>query len=159
MNIFFTSNCPVECAKNLDDKRVNKMCLETAQLLSTAIRLNGYTGSEAYKMTHRNHPSNVWVRTTRSNYKWLIEHFKALGEEFYKRRGKRHKSLELLPVFEKYANLIPEGDLTPFANCAANLSKGISYKHIQDTTTAYMLYLNSRWETDKLTPKWYGVTK
>lgn len=37
MNIFITNENPRECASYLDDKRVTKMCLETAQMLSTAI--------------------------------------------------------------------------------------------------------------------------
>jgi hypothetical protein len=50
--------------------------------------------------------------------------------------------------------LIPEGKLTPMPNCAANKEKGVSFKHIDDTCTAYQLYLNERWEGDKREPTW-----
>lgn len=40
MNIFVTSNYPKISAQALDNKRVVKMVLETAQLLSTAIFIN-----------------------------------------------------------------------------------------------------------------------
>jgi hypothetical protein len=40
MNIFVTSDCPKLSAQALDNKRVVKMVLETAQLLSTAIFIN-----------------------------------------------------------------------------------------------------------------------
>lgn len=40
MNIFATDVSPVACAKALDDKRVVKMVLETAQMLSTAMHMH-----------------------------------------------------------------------------------------------------------------------
>lgn len=157
MNIFATDPCPIKCAQFLDDKRVIKMCLETAQILATNIRIHG--GTATYKMTHENHPATVWARETRSNYMWLYEHFKALCNEFEARRDKVHACVRFLNEFEKGAQYIPEGPLTPFVNCAARKDLGISYKYIKDTTLAYQLYLNDRWDTDKLTPKWYGQEK
>lgn len=40
MNIFATDISPVACAKALNDKRVVKMVLETAQMLSTAVHMH-----------------------------------------------------------------------------------------------------------------------
>jgi hypothetical protein len=155
MNIFFTSSCPVESAKFLDTKRVNKMILESAQLLSTALRENGYEGDGIYKATHRNHPSNIWARQSKSNYIWLLKHFKALAEEYYSRRSKWHKSYTTLyNTLADAVSYIPEGDLTPFANCAAREDLGISYKHLDDVHVAYQLYLNERWDLDKKEPVW-----
>lgn len=159
MNIFFTSPCPKKCAEHLDDVRVNKMILETAQMLSTALIVNGHNGIGIYKATHKNHPSNIWVRQTRSNFLWLTDHLRALYEEKLKRTGKGHKSFNLHKIFLKNVNLIPEGSLTPFVNCAANNSLGISYKQEKNVFLAYQLYLNDRWNTDKREPKWYGIIK
>lgn len=154
MNIFVTDNCPKKCAEFLDDSRLRKMTLETAQLLSSALRLNGYIGSEVYKITHKNHPSNVWTRTTQGNYRWLLAHFKALCEEYTRRTGKTHASSKLLPVFEANAHLIPARERMPFSNNARNLTKGVDFTHIEDVTIAYQLYLSSRWETDVREPVW-----
>jgi hypothetical protein len=159
MNIFFTSECPIECAKFLDDKRALKMVLETAQMLSTALRVHGYEGDGIYKMTHKNHPSSVWARETRENFQWLLRHFKALSDEYTFRYGKVHKSSRLLDVFKDHEFMIPEGSLTPFANCAANKSVGVDFKHIKDVTKAYQLYLAVRWDHDVREPTWYGVRK
>jgi len=154
MNIFFTSPCPVESAKFLDTKRVNKMILESAQLLSTALRENGYEG-DIYKSTHRNHPSTVWARQSRDNYIWLLRHFEALAKEYHARRGKWHKSyITLYNTLSNAVSYIPEGKLTPFANCAAREDLGISYKHLEDVHQAYKLYLNERWDLDKKEPTW-----
>jgi hypothetical protein len=154
VNIFATSNCPIESAQFLDDKRCIKMCLETAQLLSTALRVNGYKGDDIYKIAHLNHPSSVWCRTTKGNYKWLLEHFKALCDEYNRRTGKTHASSKLLPIFEDNTGLIPDGEQMPFSNNARNLTKGVDFTHETNTIIAYQLYLGSRWETDKREPKW-----
>lgn len=155
MNIFVTDICPIKSAKFLDTKRVNKMILESAQMLSTAARIHGYEG-KVYKITHKNHPSNVWARETRANYQWLLAHLKALAEEYYLRRGKWHKSYtELFESLSEASEVIPIGKLTPFANCATNKAFGVSYKHVDDTFEAYRLYLKKRWKTDKREPVWY----
>lgn len=154
MNIFATSVCPEESAKFLDDKRCIKMCLESAQLLSTALRVNGYTGSDIYRIAHLNHPSSVWTRSTQGNYTWVLAHFKALCEEYTRRTGKIHASSKLLSTFEINVYLIPIGERMPFSNNARNLTKGVDFTHIEDVTMAYQLYLSSRWETDKREPMW-----
>lgn len=154
MNIFATSECPTESAKFLDDKRCIKMCLESAQLLSTALRVHGYKGADVYRIAHLNHPSSKWSRATRGNYEWLLAHFKALCEEYTRRTGKTHASSKLLPVFEANAHLIPAGERMPFSNNARNLTKGVDFTHEKDVTIAYQKYLNARWETDKREPTW-----
>lgn len=154
MNIFTTSNCPQECARYLDDKRVIKQTLESAQLLSTALRVNGYKGDDVYKIAHLNHPSSVWCRTTQGNYKWLLEHFRALCDEYTRRTGKIHASSKLLPIFEQNVELVPMGERMPFSNNARNLTKGVDFTHETDVTLAYQLYLSTRWESDAREPKW-----
>lgn len=59
MNIFRLDNDPISAAIYQCDKHVVKMCLETAQLLSTTHRvLDGEEASPVlYKATHKNHPS------------------------------------------------------------------------------------------------------
>lgn len=156
MNIFVTDRCPTKCAQYLDDKRVVKMVLETAQMLSTALRECGYEGDEVYKSTHKNHPCNVWARKTQQNYLWLLRHFRALCIEYTRRYDKIHKSSYLYPAFKSYAEFIPEGEMTEFANCARNQSVGVDYTHESDVFKAYRLYLNDRWGLDKRTPTWGG---
>jgi hypothetical protein len=192
MNIFFSSKNPVNCAKYLDDRRVNKMCLETTQMLCTALYITNpdqfviceysplvpvkvnrkfhswdskvkvkkaiYKGGiKIYAPTHKNHPSNVWARASRNNWFWLWVHGKSLCREYTRRYGKVHKCQGILESIFHMRHIIPRGAITPFANCAANQSIGVSYKHMDDVTTAYQLYLSDRWDNDKRTPTWYGV--
>lgn len=152
MNIFITDESPYLSAVALDDKRVNKMLLESCQMLSTAVNLHG--GKAPYKTTHANHPSNVWARETRSNFQWLFSHASALSAQYSLRSGKNHACNAILNELMILDNVIPTGPLTPFANCSANSSKGISYKHLTDVTEAYKRYLIDRWNTDTKKPTW-----
>ena len=112
MNIFYTSNDPVQCAIDHMDKHVIKMILEYAQLLSTAHRVldgnestqKSFTGRNVkrwtltdereallYTATHLNHPSAIWARQSDSNYKWLASLMRELCKEYTYRYGKVHK--------------------------------------------------------------------
>lgn len=118
MNIFVLDGSPEESARQHNDKHTVKMCIEYAQLLSTAHRvLDGhfYYGQtkngrriqrwfladerehNLYKATHVNHPSAIWARDSEANYLWLSRLFDALLSEYTYRYGRTHKSSELLP--------------------------------------------------------------
>ena len=155
MNIFFTDPNPKKCAQYLDNKRVVKMVLESCQMLATAVNERG--GNAPYKSTHKNHPSNVWVRESYSNFMWLWRHMTFLAKEYESRYGKQHKSyLKFInsDILIQARKLLPRKGLTSKPNCAANQDKGISYKHISNIYQAYQLYLNDRWETDTNEVKW-----
>jgi len=152
VNIFVTSNNPVEAASNLDDKRVVKMVLECAQMLSTAMHEMG-APDPPYRRAYVNHPCTIWTRQTRENYYWLLEHMSALSTEYSQRYlGKIHKCSQLIPVFDKAADYIPAGQLLPFANCTI-------YKGSKDIVRAYRDYLVHKWDHDIRKPTWYGCDK
>lgn len=76
MNIFVTSSCPFECARTLDDVRVNKMVLETAQLLATAHHQLGSGTYEMYRATmmHKWKNDKITVKFThRGAPEWAEE--------------------------------------------------------------------------------------
>jgi hypothetical protein len=94
------------------DKHVVKMPLETCQLLHTALRQFGCTADWLYKPFNPKHPSCLWVRESRSNFKWLVEHGKCLCAEYTRRYGKQHKCSFLIVQAEHEMNFIPEGPPT-----------------------------------------------
>lgn len=154
MNIFVTDIDPVQSAKFLDDRRVVKMCLETAQMLCTATwSLN--IGAE-YRPTHPNHPCNIWVRRSKQNFLWLYHHGIALCKEYTARYGKVHKSQSVIENLLYVADYLPNTGMTPFANCAANKQHGIDYKSEPIVYVAYQKYLNDRWELTDKNPTYYG---
>lgn len=85
MNVFVLSRDHEERAAYHCDTHVNKMLLESAQLLNTALRLNGATRDAFYQSTHKNHPWTKWAARRYANWSWLFDHTTALGEEFLRR--------------------------------------------------------------------------
>jgi len=143
MNLFVQSPDPYISAAMLDNKRVVKMTVETVQLLSTAMHLNGAT-TTPYKPTHPHHPVTLWCARSRGNYLWALEHLRGLASEYTRRYGKIHKSSLYIPEVQEGALWIPDGVLQPFVNCARNKDKGVDFTHIQDVHLAYRLYLQER---------------
>ena len=153
MNIFALDKCPMQSAQWLDDIRKNKMILESAQMLSTAVRvLSPDTDLSVYKVAYLNHPCTIWARQSRDNFKWLLSHMSHL---FLQKDG-LHKSANLLTDFQKYADsgYFPNEELTPFANCARNLERGVDYSDVDDVHQAYRMYMNDRWKETNITLTW-----
>lgn len=94
MNIFYIDKDPVFAAKQLCDKHIVKMQIESAQMLCTAHWENG--GSAPYKRAHVNHPSTKWTRESIQHYRWLVDHGIGICEEYSRRYKKEHKTLSVL---------------------------------------------------------------
>ena len=111
MNIFYLHNNPKQNARWHIDKHIVKMPTEYCQLLSSAHRvLDGTIFYEKnknkrnvkrwklsderenflMKVTHVNHPSNKWVRYSRSNYLKLWKLYISCLEEYTYRYNKLH---------------------------------------------------------------------
>ena len=107
----------------------SKMCIEYAQLLSTAHRV--IDGVEYYGKTannrnikrwkllderenelmlasHINHPSAIWCRQSKENYLWLYSLWKELLSEFTYRYGKVHACSRLLNTLSNAPNNISD---------------------------------------------------
>lgn len=80
MNIFILDNSPVLAARSLGDVHINKMILESCQMLATCFTHEQLTNAPptkqgtAWKHTHVNHPCSKWVRESRMNALWLVYH-------------------------------------------------------------------------------------
>jgi len=149
MNIFVTSMDPIESAKNLDDQRVVKMIVESAQMLSTSMNVRGLNGP--YKTTHKNHPCTAAVTYNYENYKWLLSHFTALLEEYTYRYGKVHKCADYLPIFRAHEPLDINPHMLPYKLSLPNCSL---FKDESDLITAYQKTMIEKWNTQKRKPRW-----
>lgn len=156
MNIFVTDEDPVLSALYLDDKRVIKMTLESAQIICTVLSMKGF--EVPYKPTHKKHPVVLWAYKSKFNLSWLCIHFVTLAEIYNYMTGKIHASF--LAVGELAHQLIikPKDNLS-FCNCARNMKQEIDFKNIESTIEAYRLYLNERWKRDKRKPIWTSREK
>ena len=154
MNIFVLDNDIKKCAQYHCDKHVVKMILESAQMLSAALRLNGI--NQGYKVTHKNHPCTKWTRESLSNWKWLQNLATALNQEYKFRfdRQINHKSYDLiktLPIPQ-----IKDHGLTPFAQAMPN-----QYKNKNPITAYRDFYCSEKknilfW-TKRIKPEWIKI--
>lgn len=113
MNVFYLDKNPVTSAKAMTDKHIVKMILESAQLLCTAHHVLDGEKEGLYKKTHVNHPSSVWVRSSKANYNWLYTHFIALSNEYTRRYEKKHKTVIMLSdILSEPPMNIPDIDFT-----------------------------------------------
>ena len=94
MNIFYLDRDIERAVQYHCDSHVVKMCLETAQILCTA--LHRYDIPAPYKPTHVKHPSVLWACNSIDQYRWLIDFGKALCGEYTWRYGKTHASQKII---------------------------------------------------------------
>lgn len=154
MNIFFTSHEPELCARDLDDLRLNKMILETAQILSTVFRKNGSTHVALYASTHESHPCVLWAGASRTNADWLIRYLQALHNEWRWRRDDpfglqhTHAAGAKVGLFRQQMrqHSLPDMGPTEPANCSR-------YPDL-DLYHSYRLTLAEKWLEDKRPPTW-----
>ena len=146
MNIFVLDMNARKAAQAIDCVRLSKMCVETAQMMASALRRHGATDEQMpltksgtpYKGGYAHHPCTVWAGDTRSNYFWLAQHGDELCREYRKRFGKAHACHEpILIMCGILYVLIPTGDLTPFAQAMPD-----EYKD-DDPVVAYRAYYQS----------------
>lgn len=135
MNIFVLDEDPCISAIHLHNRHIVKMILESAQMLSTTINiLEKRKDENLLKPSFINHPCTKWVRESKENYIWLLNHFKALLEEYTYRYNRIHLYNDLIDVFENIPNNFSQYSLTPFAQAMPE-----PFKH-NDSILAYRRY-------------------
>jgi len=141
MQIFFTSKSPVISARNLDDKRANKQILESAQIMSTVMHLEGFQDRAPYRATHKNHPITKWVAKSYQNFIWCFRNYIACSNIYSSYSDRKHKSSRLAPTFLSFSFKLEDTGLTEFPNCSY-------YKNDVDVLTAYKKTLLDKWSDD-----------
>lgn len=96
MNIFVLSECPVQSAEFHNDTHVNKMLLESCQLLCNVFYSNSSIENIPYRKSQFNHPCAVWARKSKGNFEWLLSLAIELNNQFYLRRKKIHGCAKIL---------------------------------------------------------------
>lgn len=158
MNIFILSENHEENVKFYCDKHVSKMTLETAQILCMAHYLSSSPDNPnpPYKFikTHRKHPCCLWASQSLSNYKWLVTLGEHIAAEFAYRRGKQHKSLEVIHWAGKNLPNICDNGMTSFVQCMPQ-----QYKNLDVVKSYRSYYIGekqhiAKW-TKRPTPFWF----
>ena len=158
MNIFVTDPCPIQSARNLPDKHIVKMPLETCQMLSI-IYSDWYYGvgklyksdGTPYRTAHgafRNHPCTQWAAANQYNLAWLIAHGIALCNEYTARYNKRHTCYD--PIIQAVAiyDLCFDDSVShayrKVTHFTRAMPESIKFDTSIDTITAYKRYLNTK---------------
>ena len=160
MNIFVTAPCPIQSARNLPDKHIVKMPLETCQMLSI-IYSDWYYGvgklyksdGTPYRTAHgafRKHPCTMWAAANQYNLAWLIRHGYALCDEYNQRYGKVHTCLDVISQAERifhrsfsHINTLYHASrkVTEFTRA---MPEDLKYNTRINTIEAYKYYLNTK---------------
>ena len=158
MNIFVTDPCPIQSARNLPDKHIVKMPLETCQMLAIIYSDWYYGVGKLYKKdgtpyatkrgAFRGHPCTIWAAANQYNLAWLIRHGYALCSEYQARYGKVHTCLDVISQAERiyhrsFDELLSQASrkVTDFTRA---MPEDIKFDTTIDTITAYKRYLNTK---------------
>lgn len=179
MNIFVLDRDPYVAAREMCDKHVVKMIVESAQMLSTCHRmldgtserrdsvsgkrkvdyykLDNWRESHLYKAVHFKHPCNIWLRESTSNYNWLYNHFLGLLSEYRWRYDKDHACEKLVHALSVTPTNLVDKPLTTFAQAMPDECKDT------DIVQAYRKYYTkyksefATWK-NRATPIWFKTT-
>ena len=157
MNIFVVDRDPIIAARQLPDRHVTKMILESCQMLSIVFSDHYWGIGEVLKVdgtpfktqrgAFKNHPCTKWAAENVNHCAWLIQHACGLSEEFRKRYGKfhgLHKSVfgtKKLFHRETGDNITVWQNTTSFARAMPDVLK---YDETIDDVEAYHRYLNTK---------------
>ena len=175
MNIFVVDEDPTIAAKSLCDKHINKMAVESVQMLVSALRRHGATDMDvpttAKGTPHRggyaNHPSTRWAGDSSGNFEWLVLHAIALCDEFTFRYNKNHACMKQLDKIVESFSFIPCGDMTDVALCVGgeiHNELGFKTAPIADATSIYRdFYVRdksdfAKWDKGRPAPSWWNCT-
>lgn len=142
MNIFILHEDPVIAAQMHCDQHLQKMILESAQMLSTALHhlatTNNHTVdlSSIYKPAYQGHPCTQWCHQSYQNFIWVIDLVYSLQSQL----PKIHKAYQVVRACELIGrgmkDLFPSKELTEFALA---MPDEIKYNHTNfpDTVSKY----------------------
>jgi len=82
MNVFALDAEPALAARAHCDKHVNKMILESVQILNTSLHQEGHDDLAFYGATHKNHPCVLWAAESWDNFQWLVKLTHHLNREW-----------------------------------------------------------------------------
>lgn len=156
MNVFATDPHPDASAMALDDLRLRKMIVESAQILSTAARALDLVNFDwvdeiLYKPTHVNHPCVKWAQREGGN--WLTWHLQSLLHQYDLRWPEKagttyHNPRAMLTLFHGWWPGQWSFD-QEFVNCTPFKEEPV---HL-----AYKTILAQKWVNDKRAPTWTRV--
>lgn len=100
MNIFALDPSPSVAASYHCDQHLNKMILESAQMLSTAMhKWYPHLSPYLYKIAHPNHPCTIWISQSTQNAQWLSDLMYHLDDIRQSLGHNQHSSMLIRQMF------------------------------------------------------------
>ena len=123
MNIFVLDNDPVKAAQYMDCVRVPKMCVESAQMMASALLSHDAMPDSMpltksgthYRGAYKHHPSTRWAGECVENFRWLARHALQQCISYTETFGKVHACEQPIREMSSHyaiANMPSNGDLT-----------------------------------------------
>jgi hypothetical protein len=115
MNLFILDHNPVVAAQYNCDGHIRKIILEAVEMMGYAYPRNRF---EPWlwvhtKGRHINHPMSKWVRRSKQNFDWTLQHAYALCDEYVYRFDKLHQH-KCRSYLDWIANNLPLSELQDF---------------------------------------------
>ena len=113
MNIFALHSCPRQSARWLCDQHLNKMLVESAQMIANCFEpevLEQAPKSQkgnTRKHSYYNHPCSKWVRKNANNLLWLLHHADEIENERLARGFNPHFSKDFIDWAFAFMHLSP----------------------------------------------------
>jgi hypothetical protein len=164
MNIFILDNNPTAAAQMMCDKHIPKMCVETLQMMGSALRRHGATDEQMpltqkgtpLKGGYHNHPCTKWVGDSITNFTWTALHGLSLCRQYTQRYGKTHACEKGIKQMADMLDMIPQGPQTEYAQAMPD-----EYRKWGDAVQAYRDYYwhekrnFAKWEKGWNAPQWW----
>ena len=117
------------------------MPLESAGMLLFAFPDGSTPFDNSHEHRHYKHPASVFVRQSRDNFEWLLEHFRAQLDEYKTRYKRDHDSTKFLKWIESNYHTVefPKVGLTSFARCFGPFKEQLDREE-PDTIRAYQKF-------------------
>jgi hypothetical protein len=115
MNLFILDGQPDKAAQFNCDAHVRKIILESVEMMGYAYDHGQFKPWPWLSVSgrHKNHPMSKWVRRSKQNFDWTLQHAYALCDEFFYRFNKtqHHKCRQHI---DWIASNLPIGNLPDF---------------------------------------------
>lgn len=114
------------------------------------------------KHRHYVHPASKWIRDSKENFQWALEHFKAQLDEYKIRYKRDHGAAQYLPWLLNNWHTIsfPNTGLTPFARCFSQFKEQLDREE-PDVVKAYQKFYIldkiefAKWPSVEKIPTWW----
>jgi hypothetical protein len=155
VNIFVTNESPIQSARDLCDKHVPKMLLESCQMMSNIFHTDPKF-SPPYRKLMIKHPCSAWVLKSKGNYEWLLNHTREILNQYKIRYNKEHKCENALEYCERHYNGI---DWKVTDRTEHVLVMPLIYR-TGDVINSYRSYIKAgkpfaKWSKGTDKPEWY----